>query len=225
MALSVNPRRPRLTAPAAHAGVAAARAPRHTAARMDQASFTRFRATVCGVDELEAHSAAGVTHVLSLLNPGWPEPDIFGRFGAHARLDLRFHDIIDPLPGLRMPRQEDVADLLGFAAAVAAEPQGHLLVHCEKGMSRSTASLALVLAQARPELEAAEIMAEVVRLRPRAWPNLRILEFGDALLGRGGSLVAAVVPCYRARLADRPQLADGMIEMGRARELDHALGR
>jgi predicted protein tyrosine phosphatase len=197
---------------------------RQTAPTMDQGPPTVLRTSICGIEELDGHSAAGVTHVLSLLDPGWPEPEAFGAFGEHARLNLRFHDIIDPLPGLRMPQQGDVAALLRFGAAAAAERQGHLLVHCQKGLSRSTASLALILAQARPELAADAVLAETVRMRPHAWPNLRILELGDALLGRGGSLVAAVAACYRARLAVRPQLADGMIEMGRARELDHARG-
>ncbi|HZT50364.1 MAG TPA: protein-tyrosine-phosphatase [Stellaceae bacterium] len=182
------------------------------------------RTSICGIEELDGHVAAGVTHVLSLLDPGWPEPSAFAEFAPHARLDLRFHDIVDPLPGLRLPQRADVAALLRFAAEAAAVPDGHLLVHCQKGLSRSTASLALILAQARPEHAAEAIIAEVVRMRPAAWPNLRILELGDALLGRGGSLVAAVAACYRARLAARPQLADGMIEMGRARELDHARG-
>jgi predicted protein tyrosine phosphatase len=200
------------------------RPPRQTADRMDQAPPARIRTSICGIEELDGHSAAGVTHVLSLLDPGWPEPEAFGGFGEHARLDLRFHDIIDPLPGLRLPRQDDVAALLRFAAQAGTEDAAHLLVHCQKGLSRSTASLALILAQARPDLAAEDVLAEVVRQRPRAWPNLRILELGDALLGRGGSLVAVVAACYRARLAARPQLADGMIEMGRARELDWARG-
>ena len=109
--------------------------------------------------------------------------------------------------------------MLAFGRGFASEPQAHLLVHCQKGLSRSTASLALILAQARQDLSADSLLAEVVRLRPPAWPNLRIIELGDAMLGRGGTLVAAAARCYRARIAARPGLADGMIEMGRAREL------
>jgi predicted protein tyrosine phosphatase len=186
---------------------------------MDIAPFARFHASICGIDELPSHGGAGVTHVLSLLDPGWPAPAALDGFGAHERLDLRFHDVVDPLPGLRPPVAEDVAALLRFAAGAAAVPHAHLLVHCQKGLSRSTASLALILAQARPDCAAGEVLAEVVRLRPRAWPNLRIIEMGDALLGRGRSLVAAVAACYRARIAARPQLVDAMIEMGRGREL------
>jgi len=191
---------------------------------LEQPQFAGFRATVCGIDELDGLREAGVTHVLSLLDPGWPEPLSLDAFGAHRRLDLRFHDIVDALPGLRSPGRADVEALLGFARSLASSPEAHLLVHCQKGLSRSTASLALVLAQARPDRDAASVLGEIVRLRPRAWPNLRIIELGDALLGRDGTLVAAAADCYRARIAARPMLADAMIEMGRARELDVAAG-
>jgi predicted protein tyrosine phosphatase len=183
---------------------------------LNQPDSAPFRVSIGGLDGLRDQ---GVTHVLSLLNPGWDAPEPFRGFAPHARLDLRFHDIVDPLPGLRRPAPGDVAALLDFARALAAAPGAHLLVHCEKGLSRSTASLALILAQARTAWPADAVLAEVVRLRPRAWPNLRIVELGDALLGRGGSLVAAAAQTYRARLAAQPRLADGMIEMGRSREL------
>jgi predicted protein tyrosine phosphatase len=186
---------------------------------VSQPESAAFRISICGVDDLDGLRDQGVTHVLSLLNPGWDEPEPFRAFAPHERLDLRFHDIVDPLPGLRRPAPGDVAALLDFGRALAASPGAHLLVHCEKGLSRSTASLALILAQARGDWPADAVLAEVVRLRPRAWPNLRIIELGDALLGRGGSLVAAAAQTYRARLVAQPRLADGMIEMGRAREL------
>jgi predicted protein tyrosine phosphatase len=186
---------------------------------LDQPGIAAFRVRIGGIDDLDGLRGAGVTHVLSLLNPGWAEPEPFRAFPPHRRLDLRFHDIVDPLPGLRRPGRDDVTALLAFGQALAVTPDAHLLVHCEKGLSRSTASLALILAQARHDWPADAVLAEIVRLRPRAWPNLRIIELGDALLGRGGTLVAAAAQCYRARLAAQPRLADGMIEMGRAREL------
>jgi predicted protein tyrosine phosphatase len=186
--------------------------------------FAPFRVSICGVDGLPDYCTAQVTHVLSLLNPGWAEIGHFRDFAPHRRLDLRFHDIVDPLPGLRRPAPADVAAVLAFGRAAAAADGAHLLVHCEKGLSRSSASLALVLAQARADLPADAVLAEVVRLRPRAWPNLRIVELGDAALGRGGTLVAAAIECYRARLIAQPRLADGMIEMGRSRELHLARG-
>ena len=57
-----------------------------------------FRFTICGIPELGTHCAAGVTHVLSILDPEWPDPPAFAEFAPHRRLALRFHDIIDRCP-------------------------------------------------------------------------------------------------------------------------------
>ena len=49
--------------------------------------------TICGLDEIEQHGSRGVTHVLSIFDPDWPEPIILGRhaFGDQYRAtDFRF---------------------------------------------------------------------------------------------------------------------------------------
>src|SRR5690606_20241971 len=139
-----------------------------------------FATTVCGVGELREHCARGVSHVLSILDPDFPQPEAFGAYGAHARLDLRFHDIIDEQPGMIAPGADHVERLLAFGRELPRETAAgaHLLVHCHAGVSRSTAAMTLLLAQARPECSAAEVLLEVARIRPIAWPNLRIVELG-----------------------------------------------
>ncbi len=189
---------------------------------MLDASSPDFAATICGIDELDGFWASGVTHLLTLLDPGWPTPESLGGFKALRHLDLRFHDIIEATPGFRAPESQDVTALLEFGRNLGAASRPHLLVHCQKGLSRSTAAVMLILAQARPEMSAAEIVAEIVRIRPRAWPNLRLVELGDARLRRDGALVAATAAVYRAQLIERPRLHDAMIGMNRARELDLA---
>ena len=186
-----------------------------------------FRVSVCGLEELAGHCETGVSHVLSILDPDWPAPEVFGQYGEHARLELRFHDVIDTdrkdtIP----PNEEHVSRLLAFGRDLLAEPSAdaHLLVHCHAGVSRSTAAMALMLAQARPDLPAGDILAEVLRIRPKAWPNLLILEMGDALLGRGGTLPAAASSIYRAQITSRDYIADFMRAGGRGREVDAALG-
>src|ERR1700759_4009373 len=103
-----------------------------------------FKITVCGIDELGGHCETGATHVLSILDPDYPVPEAFGRFGEHEKLELRFHDVIQDDPGMVPPREGDVARLLAFGRDLMAEPpnDGHLLVHCHAGISRSTASMA-----------------------------------------------------------------------------------
>ena len=79
--------------------------------------------------------------------------------------------------------------------------------------------MALILAQALPDRPAGEILREVVRIRPQAWPNLRIVEIGDAMLARNGELIAAAHEVYRLQLEARPQLAESMKQGGRGREV------
>ncbi|HEX7969616.1 MAG TPA: protein-tyrosine-phosphatase, partial [Stellaceae bacterium] len=167
--------------------------------------FVDFHITVCGIQELAGHSALGVTHVLSILDPDFPDPEAFGAFGEHERLDLRFHDIVDETPGMRLPQHQDVEALLRFGRDLVREPRAHLLVHCHMGISRSTAAMALILAQARPDRPAVEAFAEVRRIRSQLWPNLRIVELGDQVLGRSGELVAAAIARYRHVIELRPE--------------------
>jgi predicted protein tyrosine phosphatase len=179
-----------------------------------------FELTICGIPELLQHSAAGITHVLSIVAPEDDEPSAFAAFGPHRRLALRFHDIIEPTPGRLAPTREDVAALLAFGRELAVGD--HLLVHCHAGVSRSTAAAALILAQAQPNRPAREAFEAVVEVRPRAWPNLRILELGDQLLGRGGEIVAAAAPIYQRLLKLDPQFGEMIVDNGRGREVSAA---
>src|SRR5690242_14445012 len=140
-----------------------------------------FRITVCGIEELAGHCEVGVSHVLSILDPGWPVPPAFGSFGEHERLELRFHDVLEPEPGMIAPQPEHVAQVLSFGRDLMREPpaNAHLLVHCHAGISRSSASMALILAQALPGWSGEEIVRAILRIRSKAWPNLRIMEMGD----------------------------------------------
>jgi predicted protein tyrosine phosphatase len=180
-----------------------------------------FRVTVCGIAELADHCETGASHVLSILDPDWPVPEAFGRFGEHAKLELRFHDVIEEEAGTAPPQEEDVVRLLTFGHDVAMAPSegAHLLVHCHAGVSRSAASMALILAQALPDLPASQVLHEVLRIRAKAWPNLRIIELGDALLSRNGEVIRAAIEVYRLQLETRPHLAEFMILGGRGREV------
>jgi len=180
-----------------------------------------FRLTVCGIEELAGFCPAGASHVLSILDPEWPVPEAFGAFGEHKKLELRFHDIIEETPGQILPREEHVAAVLAFGRDLMGErqEQAHLLVHCHAGISRSSASMTLILAQFLPEMPAEQILAEVLQIREKAWPNLRMIEMGDAMLGRGGELVRAAHGIYRRQLERRPFLWEFMTNAGREREL------
>lgn len=181
--------------------------------------FSR-RLSVCGLGELALYRDQGVSHVLSLLDPDWPDPTVFAEYPPHERTLLRFHDVTHLASGYRAPEQEDVAAVLEFGRALAAAPErvGHLLVHCHMGISRSTAALSILLAQSAPGQER-EALARVQEIRPRGWPNSRMIRFADELLNRDGALIAALKAHQRAVIAEHPDLAPMIAGVGRADEL------
>ena len=183
-----------------------------------------FEITVCGIGELNRHATRGVSHVLSILDPRIAERPSFAAFGVHRRLELCFDDILDHLEGLVAPQRDHVDNILRFASDLMADlpPDMHLLVHCHMGISRSSAALALMLARIRPDLPAPQILNEVLRIRPHAWPNLRLIELGDAALARQGELIEALSAVYRLQLQRYPELQRYFIEGGRKREVEHA---
>lgn len=50
---------------------------------------------VCGLDELALHSRHPPTHVVSILDPGQPEPRELASVSPDRLLRLRFHDAIE----------------------------------------------------------------------------------------------------------------------------------
>ncbi len=180
-----------------------------------------FAITVCGIEELAGHGALGATHVLSILDPDHPVPEAFGTFGEHAKLELRFHDIIEPRPHEILPGPAHVDAILAFGHTLHTG-RSSLLVHCHAGISRSTASMAVLIAQAMPEASAETVLRIVHGIREKAWPNLRLMELGDAALGRGGALVRATHALHRLQLEVRPHIGEFMTNLGRAREVEAA---
>ncbi len=180
-----------------------------------------FAITVCGIEELAGNCSAEASHVLSILDPDCPVPEAFGAFGEHEKLELRFHDVIDDLPGHQAPQPAHVERILAFGRNLLAQPRSatHLLVHCHAGISRSTASMALILAQALPAQPAAAIIGMVHQIREKAWPNLRLIEIGDARLRRSGTLVGATTALHRLQIERRPHIAEFMEQGGRGREV------
>jgi predicted protein tyrosine phosphatase len=181
--------------------------------------------TVCGLEELSGHSAGGVSHVLSLLDPGTPEPAAFGAYGEHRRTTLHFDDCLGPGTNkhgrtLVPPEPEHVAAILAFGRDL--DGAAHVLVHCHYGLSRSTAALLMLFAGAEPETTAEALVERLHALREPAWPNARMIGFADAALGRGGTLSEAVRRLHARQLQVRPHLADLLRDLGRGTEVDAA---
>lgn len=182
--------------------------------------------TICGIAEIPSHGPRAVSHVLSVIDPDRPELTEFSSFGEHHRTTLRFHDIINPQAGLIMPERAHMESILDFGTSLAndAEPgtQGHLLVHCHMGVSRSTAAMVTLMLQAREDASEEALFEELRVIRPQAWPNSVMIGMADEMLGRDGRLVEALRGHYAHQIRAQPELPKWMSSMGRGREVEMA---
>jgi predicted protein tyrosine phosphatase len=182
--------------------------------------------TICGIDELPAHEARRVTHVLSVLDPDHPEIETFQKFGQHHRTTLRFHDIIDPQENRILPAPEHVGEILRFGSDLLETSRdradGHLLIHCHMGVSRSTAAMLSLLAQVHANEDEDRLFERLREIRPQAWPNSLMIGYADDFLRRDGRLVAALGRHYGHQVRREPKFIDWMTRLGRRREVDMA---
>ena len=179
-----------------------------------------FRVTICGLSELPLHYGAGVTHILSILDPEAPDPEPI--YPPAEGLVLRFHDVDVPVAGAIAPDRAHVEALLAFGRRLPDD--AHLLVHCHAGISRSTAAAAALLLQAHPETDEEELIARIAALRPQAWPNLRMMAFADALLGRRGRLLEAARRFCLRRIAANRSFGDPMPGAGESEDAESEPG-
>lgn len=183
--------------------------------------------TVCGLEELDGHATAGISHILSILDPELADPVSFQAYDRHHRTVLRFHDIIEPQAGMILPTPDHVRQIIDFGDEMVEEAeeegrQAHLLIHCHMGISRSTAAMAMMLLAADPDASEDEVMDRLFSIRSHAWPNALMIGFADEILGREGRLTAAVGRLYARQIALKPHLVEVFKRLGRAREVEMA---
>ena len=128
--------------------------------------------------------------IVSIGSPGTSPPRGFSR--VPNRLRLEFDDIEEPAddPESKLPAFEDIRKAIAFAPSVAGD-EGTLLVHCQAGISRSSAVALTICAAILGPGKEEEAMAYIMEARPIATPNLWIVELADEALGRDGRLVDA----------------------------------
>lgn len=173
--------------------------------------------SICGLSELDEH-AQRVSHVISILDPDYPDPEEFARYRPHRRTTFRFHDCVESHHMPSAPAYRDVEALIAAGEAHSAPEVEHLLIHCHAGISRSTATAAIFMAQRNPGRED-EAFAALDLVRPRAWPNSLIIRYADEILGRGGALIEAMRAHHARIVHTHPELAALIRFHGRAHEV------
>lgn len=126
------------------------------------------------------------THILSLIERG----RVIYRPRSVVRerhLTVYCDDVVNPdMP--QAPTREHVEQILAFGRRLPEDAR--LLVHCEAGVSRSTAAAFLILTQhiggaggAGEKHNVEQAAARLLAARPQARPNPLILKYGAEILG------------------------------------------
>ena len=126
-----------------------------------------------------------VRHMISIGAPGDPTPAGFELCATGLRLEF-FDDT-----GERGPHPWHVEKVIDVAHKIQRK-SGNLLVHCEAGISRSSAAALTVFATWLGTGKEQEAVDQTYAAQPDAWPNSQFVELADELLGRDGALIAAV---------------------------------
>jgi predicted protein tyrosine phosphatase len=138
------------------------------------------------------------SHLLSLLGPDY-------MIGAHPRfpdgrhLRIEIHDIAFAMDGQREPRRAHVDQVLAFADDW--DRTSPMLIHCWAGISRSTASMFMILCKLNPGTDELGILRRMRRLAPHIQPNRLLVALADERLGRDGRMVEALDAAGPADLA------------------------
>lgn len=127
---------------------------------------------------------AEITYLISIGDGDDPLPQ--GYENAERKLRLRIADVVTE-EGATV---EDIQHIVQLAEQLRSE-RGTLLIHCEAGVSRSTATALIIYACWLGQGREAEAMERVIAQRPFAVPNRRMVALGDTLLALGGNLLRA----------------------------------
>jgi predicted protein tyrosine phosphatase len=120
-----------------------------------------------------------------LVSIGDPHDELpAGYDNAPRKLRLLVADVVTELGAT----EEDVRQIIQLAEGLRSGT-GRVLIHCEAGVSRSSAAALIMYACWLGPGREREAMGRVLTQRPVAVPNRRMVGLADRLLERGGRLV------------------------------------
>lgn len=125
-----------------------------------------------------------ITYLVSIGDGGDPLPE--GYANAQRKSRLLIADVVTE----EGATEEDVRQIVQLAEQLRSE-SGTLLIHCEAGISRSTATALIIYACWLGRGHEDEAMRRVVSQRPFAIPNRRMVALADSLLELDGRLLRA----------------------------------
>ena len=128
---------------------------------------------------------AEVTYLLSIGDVQDELP--LGYDNVNDKLRLLVADVVTEFGAT----EQDIQQIIKLAQELRSK-EGRVLVHCEAGVSRSSAAALIMYACWLGPGREREAMRRVLTQRPIAMPNPRMVEIADRLLEREGRLVAVL---------------------------------
>jgi predicted protein tyrosine phosphatase len=126
--------------------------------------------------------------VTCLVSIGDPHDELpAGYNNVPHKLRLLVADVVTELGAT----EEDVRQIIRLAERLRSGT-GRVLIHCEAGVSRSSAAALIMYACWLGPGREREAMGQVLAQRPVAVPNRRMVGLADRLLGRGGRLIGVL---------------------------------
>ncbi len=142
---------------------------------------------------------ARVSHLVTLIN-GETRIDTPSSIEPDRHLRLAMNDICEPQPGLVLPCETHVSDLVKFA--LDWDRKAPLLIHCWAGISRSTAAAFITLCALNPETSELDLARTLRTASPTAYPNRLLVALADEALSRNGRMMTAVEEIGRGQVAE-----------------------
>lgn len=129
------------------------------------------------------------THIISIVGSGATDlPEFFA--GPIVKTivfdDLQSEREEADRPGARVsPKMNHVRQLLDFSAGFKAGDK--VIIHCHAGICRSAGGAMLIMAQ--HGMPVFDVIKELLKIRPHAWPNKMVVRLGDIHLGLESMLI------------------------------------
>ena len=147
-----------------------------------------FPIHICSLDHVRELDVSTYDGIITIEDTTIIEP--FRVQGDEPKqLILRFDDINEPIDDYVVPQLSHIKRALDFADKIE---DGSLLVHCNAGISRSSAIALAVIAKRLGSGKEEEAVNTLEHINPNCRPNRSIVEMTDELLKRNGSLYKVV---------------------------------
>lgn len=141
---------------------------------------------VCGIAEVPQYAGAGITDIVSIGNIGSFGPDLRAFYPQPKIHRFEFDDICHVSEF--GPTESIAKRLINLADNILARQEDtKVLYHCAAGISRSTASLFILLV--RGGMTYQQAYDSILAVRGVLSPNILLIKRADILMNQGGKMI------------------------------------